>query len=155
MTFSLAAMKKSILLAYCPWVQPVESSNVLVGQGHRHTQLCVWYNIVASPDKKTGLANQRWRAGAVLSFAQRVDVKTVVLAKKGPQVVAYPLEDAMIEFASAIKAKDFARAALYLESHQQQQQQKPNDAKFVFVRRRQCWRDQHSRSSSIEERIAR
>lgn len=41
--------------------------------------------------------------------------KTEVMVKEGPQIVAYPLDDAVIEFGTAVEEGDFARAAFYLE----------------------------------------
>ncbi|RYH28435.1 hypothetical protein EON65_12160 [archaeon] len=100
--FNLETQSRSQLLNFCTYVQWVPGSDVVVAQ-NRNT-LCVWYNIHA-PDQIT----QQPIKGEIEDI-ERVDGRTEVIVDEGMAQAVYPLDEALIDFGTAIDDMDYMRA---------------------------------------------
>ncbi|WIA40104.1 hypothetical protein OEZ86_013511 [Tetradesmus obliquus] len=92
--YDLAAQTRSSLLDFCQYVQWVPGSDVVVAQSR--SNLCVWYS-VKNPDRVTMIAIK----GDVEGI-QRSPGRTEVLVDEGIASSSYTLDEALIDFGSAL-----------------------------------------------------
>ncbi|CAD7702008.1 unnamed protein product [Ostreobium quekettii] len=97
----------STLLEFCQYVQWVPSSDVVVAQSRGN--LCVWYNI-KNPDQQTVHPIQ----GEVEDI-ERANNRTEVIVDEGINTISYALDEALIDFGSALEDCDFQRGIEILE----------------------------------------
>uniref|UniRef100_A0A3P9JKJ1 Intraflagellar transport 172 n=1 Tax=Oryzias latipes TaxID=8090 RepID=A0A3P9JKJ1_ORYLA len=98
------------LLSYCSFAQWVPGSDVVVAQSDRN--LCIWYS-VDSPESVT-----TFPVKGDITELERAEGKTNVLVKEGANMVAYTLDEGLIEFGTAIDDGDYIRCGVRLEQHQ-------------------------------------
>eukprot|EP01062_Namystynia_karyoxenos_P065890 TRINITY_DN59944_c0_g1_i1.p1 TRINITY_DN59944_c0_g1~~TRINITY_DN59944_c0_g1_i1.p1 ORF type:complete len:1796 (+),score=840.25 TRINITY_DN59944_c0_g1_i1:110-5389(+) len=105
--YDIAHQTKTTLLNYCSYVQWVPDSDVVVAQNRG--DLCVWYSI-DTPDRVAIVPIK----GDVEDI-ERSEGKTEVIVDEGINTVAYGLDEALIEFGTAMEDKDYERACDLLE----------------------------------------
>ncbi|KAI9219008.1 hypothetical protein BC828DRAFT_407082 [Blastocladiella britannica] len=96
------------LLPFCTYVQWVPNSDVVVAQSRN--SLCVWYGI-DSPEQMTSHPIK----GDVIDIV-RENGATSVIVDEGIANVTYTLDEALIEFGTAMDDLDWGRALALLES---------------------------------------
>jgi len=106
--YDLENQVRSTLLTYCSYVQWVPDSDVVVAQNRNN--LCVWYS-VAHPERVTIIQIK----GDVEDIERTADGRTEVVVDEGISTVSYALDQALIEFGTAIERHDYDRALLSLE----------------------------------------
>jgi intraflagellar transport protein 172 len=100
--YDVETQSRTQLLTFCTYVQWVPNSDVVVAQNR--SQLCVWYNISA-PDQITTI-----QIKGEIEDIERSDGKTEVIVDEGISQAVYPLDEALINFGSAIEDRDYHRA---------------------------------------------
>lgn len=110
--FSYATMLTTDLIAHCSYVQWVPKSDVIVAQSNDH--LCVWYNTDEHADRIIQLPIQ-----GEIEMVVRDATRTEVIVMENDNRVAYELDNAMIEFGTALDEFDLGRAVLFLEQSEQ------------------------------------
>eukprot|EP00882_Tetradesmus_deserticola_P028080 GHRQ01031258.1.p1 GENE.GHRQ01031258.1~~GHRQ01031258.1.p1 ORF type:complete len:211 (+),score=96.92 GHRQ01031258.1:939-1571(+) len=105
--FDLAAQTRSSLLNFCQYVQWVPGSDVVVAQSR--SNLCVWYS-VKNPDRVTMISIK----GDVEGI-ERSPGRTEVMVDEGLTTTSYALDEALIDFGSALDDLDLQRALATLE----------------------------------------
>lgn len=105
--FNMAKQERVTLLNYCQYVQWVPGSDVVVAQSR--SNLCVWYSI-NTPDRQTTFPIK----GDVEDI-ERNHHRTEVIVDEGINTVSYALDEALIDFGSALEDQDFERAVAILE----------------------------------------
>ncbi|CAG9462268.1 unnamed protein product [Pedinophyceae sp. YPF-701] len=95
------------LLNVCSYVQWVPESDVIVAQSG--DSMVVWYSC-AAPDRQ-----ETYPIKGDITDIERNAENTVVLVKEGPNHVEYTLDNMMIEFDSAVEARDYWRAVDILQ----------------------------------------
>ena len=100
---------KTSILNYCTFVSWVPNSDVVVAQSRDN--MAVWYNIDAASERATIPI----KGGDIVDIA-REDGKTEVIVQEGQHQISYDLDEALIEFGTAVDDGDFNRAVVYLES---------------------------------------
>eukprot|EP01065_Artemidia_motanka_P041067 TRINITY_DN5263_c0_g4_i1.p1 TRINITY_DN5263_c0_g4~~TRINITY_DN5263_c0_g4_i1.p1 ORF type:complete len:1760 (+),score=631.40 TRINITY_DN5263_c0_g4_i1:78-5357(+) len=105
--YDIASLAKTTLLNYCSFVQWVPDSDVVVAQNRG--DLCVWYSI-DTPDRVAIVPIK----GDVEEI-ERTEGKTEVIVDEGINTVVYGLDEALIEFGTAMEDKDYERACDLLE----------------------------------------
>uniref|UniRef100_A0A3B3H2Z1 Intraflagellar transport 172 n=1 Tax=Oryzias latipes TaxID=8090 RepID=A0A3B3H2Z1_ORYLA len=88
---------------YCSFAQWVPGSDVVVAQSDRN--LCIWYS-VDSPESVT-----TFPVKGDITELERAEGKTNVLVKEGANMVAYTLDEGLIEFGTAIDDGDYIRSS--------------------------------------------
>jgi len=106
--FDLETQHRTTLLNYCTYVQWVPDSDVVVAQNRNN--LCVWYNIHA-PDQVTV-----HQIRGDIEEIERGFGRTEVIVDEGISAASYLLDEAPIEFGTAIDDENFRRAMEILES---------------------------------------
>ena len=99
--------QKHLLVAQCMYAQWVPQSDVMVAQSG--DTLCVWYDSDAT-ERHTGIDIK----GDVVDVV-RDGGRTDVVVVEGGTRVAYTLDEAMIEFGTALDDGDLGRAVAFLE----------------------------------------
>ncbi|KTG47170.1 hypothetical protein cypCar_00003174 [Cyprinus carpio] len=92
--YDIESSLKSTMLSFCPYVQWVPGSDVVVAQNRGN--LCVWYTI-DSPER-----------GDIVDL-ERSNGKTEVIVTEGVNSVSYTLDEGLIEFGTAIDDGDYYR----------------------------------------------
>ena len=87
------------LLNFCTYVQWVPDSDVVVAQNR--SNLCVWYNIHA-PDQVTV-----HQIRGDVEEIERVAGKTEVIVDEGISAASYLLDEALIQFGTAIDDRNY------------------------------------------------
>ncbi|CAK9199445.1 unnamed protein product [Sphagnum troendelagicum] len=105
--FNIITKECTTLLSFCTYVQWVPHSDVVVAQNQR--SLFVWYNI-----KMSELATIFPLKGDIEGI-ERVEGRTEVIVDEGGNVVRYVLDEALIEFGSALETFDYDHAIAILE----------------------------------------
>ncbi|KAH9546077.1 hypothetical protein CY35_12G077400 [Sphagnum magellanicum] len=105
--FNVITKECTTLLSFCTYVQWVPHSDVVVAQNQR--SLFVWYNI-----KMPELATIFPLKGNIEGI-ERVEGRTEVIVDEGGNVVSYVLDEALIEFGSALETFDYDHAIAILE----------------------------------------
>eukprot|EP01060_Flectonema_neradi_P010067 TRINITY_DN17208_c0_g1_i3.p1 TRINITY_DN17208_c0_g1~~TRINITY_DN17208_c0_g1_i3.p1 ORF type:complete len:1741 (+),score=384.31 TRINITY_DN17208_c0_g1_i3:134-5356(+) len=105
--YDLVTQTKATLLNYCTYVAWVPFSDVVVAQNRG--DLCVWYSI-DTPDRVAIVPIK----GDVEDI-ERTDGKTEVIVDEGINTIAYGLDEALIEFGSAMEDRDYEKACDLLE----------------------------------------
>lgn len=100
--YNLESQTRNQLLNFCTYVQWVPGSDVVVAQSR--SNLCVWYNIHA-PDQVTTQPIK----GEVEDI-ERIEGRTEVIVDEGMAQAVYPLDEALIDFGTAIEDMDYVRA---------------------------------------------
>lgn len=106
--FNTATQVRSQLLNFCTYVQWVPGSDVVVAQNRG--SLCVWYNINA-PDQVTIHAIK----GDVEDI-ERSNGRTEVIVDEGMAQAVYPLDEALINFGTAMDDRNFLKAMDILDN---------------------------------------
>ncbi|KAG1963505.1 intraflagellar transport protein [Pimephales promelas] len=106
--YDIESSLKSTMLSFCPYVQWVPSSDVVVAQNRGN--LCVWYTI-DSPERVTMFPLK----GDIVDL-ERSNGKTEVIVTEGVNSVSYTLDEGLIEFGTAIDDGDYYRATAFLET---------------------------------------
>mmetsp|Transcript_3021 Transcript_3021/g.11522 ORF Transcript_3021/g.11522 Transcript_3021/m.11522 type:complete len:1330 (-) Transcript_3021:1351-5340(-) len=96
-----------IMLDFCTYVQWVPDSDVVVAQ-NRH-KLCVWYNI-QTPDQVTV-----HQIRGNIENIERVDGRTEVIVSETLSTASYLLDEALIQFGTALDACAYTSAVDILE----------------------------------------
>jgi intraflagellar transport protein 172 len=96
------------LLNFCTYVQWVPDSDVVVAQNR--SNLCVWYNIHA-PDQVTV-----HQIRGDVEEIERVAGKTEVIVDEGISAASYLLDEALIQFGTAIDDRNYPKAIDILET---------------------------------------
>lgn len=112
----LKTMKKASILSGVSFVQWIEGSDVAVAQ--RGNKLAVWYNIDL-PDHPTIVNIQ----GNVVDVIRNKE-KTQAIAIDGNNTVIFDLDDGLVEFGTAMHENDYARAIMFLETVEDDNQTK-------------------------------
>ena len=105
--YDVRTQARTTLLTYCTYVQWVPHSDVVVAQNRG--SLCVWYNI-HTPDQVT----VHQIKGRVVDI-ERANGRTEVIVDELLSTASYLLDEALIEFGSAIDDHAYDRAADILE----------------------------------------
>ena len=105
--YTIKRQERNTLLNYCGYVQWVPFSDVVVAQNRGN--LCVWYSI-DKPERVTVFPIK----GEVEDI-ERSNGGTEIIVDEGIQTVSYALDEALIEFGTAIEAKDYEGACKILE----------------------------------------
>lgn len=105
--YNLETQLRSQLLNFCTYVQWVPGSDVVVAQSR--SNLCVWYNIHAADQMTTQPIKGE------IEDIERVDGRTEVIVDEGMAQAVYPLDEALIDFGTAIDDLDYLRAMDILE----------------------------------------
>jgi intraflagellar transport protein 172 len=105
--FNLKTQTKNTLLSYCNYAQWVPNSEVVVAQNRNN--LCVWYSI-ENPDKVT-----IYNIKGDVEEIERNEGKTDVIVNDGSNMIAYTLEEPLIEFGFAIESRDLTKAMEILD----------------------------------------
>ena len=105
--YDIKTQERSTLLNYCSYVQWVPDSDVVVAQNRG--SLCVWYHI-DRPERVTIFPIK----GDVEEI-ERTGGKTEVIVDEGISQAAYQLDEALIQFGTAVDDKDYERAVDLLE----------------------------------------
>lgn len=116
MLVDLKSMKKSSILSGVSFVQWIEGSDVAVAQ--RGNRLAVWYNIDL-PDHPTIVNIQ----GNVIDVIRNKE-KTQAIAMDGNNTLIFDLDDGLVEFGTAMHENDYARATMFLETVEDNNQTK-------------------------------
>uniref|UniRef100_A0A8C2A3K4 Intraflagellar transport protein 172 homolog n=1 Tax=Cyprinus carpio TaxID=7962 RepID=A0A8C2A3K4_CYPCA len=106
--YDIESSLKSTMLSFCPYVQWVPGSDVVVAQNRGN--LCVWYTI-DSPERVTMFPLK----GDIVDL-ERSNGKTEVIVSEGVNSVSYTLDEGLIEFGTAIDDGDYYRATAFLET---------------------------------------
>ena len=106
--FNTATQTRSQLLSFCTYVQWVPFSDVVVAQNRGN--LCVWYNINA-PDQVTIHAIK-----GDIEDIERTAGRTEVIVDEGMSQAVYPLDEALINFGTAMDDHDYLRAMDILDN---------------------------------------
>ncbi|TRY86956.1 hypothetical protein DNTS_000647 [Danionella cerebrum] len=106
--YDIESGTKSTMLSFCPYVQWVPGSDVVVAQNRGN--LCVWYAI-DSPERVTMFPLK----GDIVDL-ERSNGKTEVVVTEGVNSVSYTLDEGLIEFGTAIDDGDYYRATAFLET---------------------------------------
>ncbi|XP_073709088.1 intraflagellar transport protein 172 homolog [Garra rufa] len=106
--YDIESSVKSTMLSFCPYVQWVPGSDVVVAQNRGN--LCVWYSI-DSPERVTMFPLK----GDIVDL-ERSNGKTEVIVTEGVNSVSYTLDEGLIEFGTAIDDGDYYRATAFLET---------------------------------------
>ncbi|XP_060947369.1 intraflagellar transport protein 172 homolog [Limanda limanda] len=106
--YDIESGHKATVLSFCPYVQWVPGSDVVVAQNRGN--LCIWYNI-DSPKSITMFPIK----GDIVDL-ERVDGKTDVIVMEGVNTVSYTLDEGLIEFDTAVDDGDYDRARAFLET---------------------------------------
>ncbi|XP_027896583.1 intraflagellar transport protein 172 homolog [Xiphophorus couchianus] len=106
--YDIESRVKTTLLSFCSYVQWVPGSDVVVAQNRGH--ICIWYSI-DSPESITMFPIR----GDIIDL-ERADGKTDVIVTEGVNMVAYTLDEGLIEFGTAIDDGDYDRATAFLET---------------------------------------
>ncbi|XP_057208125.1 intraflagellar transport protein 172 homolog isoform X2 [Triplophysa rosa] len=106
--YDIESSLKSTMLSFCPYVQWVPGSDVVVAQNRGN--LCVWYTI-DSPERVTMFPIK----GDIVDL-ERSNGKTEVIVTEGVNSVSYTLDEGLIEFGTAIDDGDYHRATAFLET---------------------------------------
>ncbi|XP_004083357.1 intraflagellar transport protein 172 homolog [Oryzias latipes] len=106
--YDIKSSARTTLLSYCSFAQWVPGSDVVVAQSDRN--LCIWYS-VDSPESVT-----TFPVKGDITELERAEGKTNVLVKEGANMVAYTLDEGLIEFGTAIDDGDYIRAMEFLET---------------------------------------
>ncbi|XP_067274021.1 intraflagellar transport protein 172 homolog [Pseudorasbora parva] len=106
--YDIESSVKSTMLSFCPYVQWVPGSDVVVAQNRGN--LCVWYTI-DSPERVTMFPLK----GDIVDL-ERSNGKTEVIVTEGVNSVSYTLDEGLIEFGTAIDDCDYYRATAFLET---------------------------------------
>ena len=123
-------LEKTSVLNYCTFVQWVPSSDVVVAQSRDN--MAVWYNIDAAAERVTlvggvrcltGLHNALYKPDIASQLPIKGDIveivreegKTEVVVQEGQHQLSYELDEALIEFGTAIDDGDFNRAVSVLQ----------------------------------------
>ncbi|TPX36361.1 hypothetical protein SmJEL517_g01621 [Synchytrium microbalum] len=106
--YDIPSQTRTTLLSFCTYVSWVPNSDVVVAQSRGN--LCVWYSIDYA-ERVTTIPIK----GDVDRIA-RADSKTQVIVDEGVNMVAYTLDDALIEFGSALGGQDYDRSIALLET---------------------------------------
>ncbi|XP_073712376.1 intraflagellar transport protein 172 homolog [Misgurnus anguillicaudatus] len=106
--YDIESSLKSTMLSFCPYVQWVPGSDVVVAQNRGN--LCVWYTI-DSPERVTMFPLK----GDIVDL-ERSNGKTEVIVTEGVNSVSYTLDEGLIEFGTAIDDGDYHRATAFLET---------------------------------------
>uniref|UniRef100_A0A8C2A3L6 Intraflagellar transport 172 n=1 Tax=Cyprinus carpio TaxID=7962 RepID=A0A8C2A3L6_CYPCA len=104
--YDIESSLKSTMLSFCPYVQWVPGSDVVVAQNRGN--LCVWYTI-DSPERVTMFPLK----GDIVDL-ERSNGKTEVIVSEGVNSVSYTLDEGLIEFGTAIDDGDYYRINLNL-----------------------------------------
>lgn len=96
------------LLNFCTYVQWVPDSDVVVAQNR--SNLCVWYNIHA-PDQVTV-----HQIKGDVEEIERVDGRTEVIVDEGISAASYLLDEALIQFGTALDDRRYSKAVEILET---------------------------------------
>jgi len=105
--YDIAKAERTTLLSYCSYVQWVPGSDVVVAQNRGN--LCVWYSISA-PDRVT-----QFPIRGEVEDIERANGRTEVVVDEGINTVSYALDEQLIDFGSALEAKDYDRAVDILD----------------------------------------
>eukprot|EP01013_Petalomonas_cantuscygni_P006238 TRINITY_DN1715_c0_g1_i1.p1 TRINITY_DN1715_c0_g1~~TRINITY_DN1715_c0_g1_i1.p1 ORF type:complete len:1783 (-),score=555.37 TRINITY_DN1715_c0_g1_i1:358-5706(-) len=105
--YDLVSQQRTTLLNFCSYVQWVPDSDVVVAQNRG--DLCVWYNIEA-PERVWSIPIK----GDVEQI-ERSNGRTKVTVDEGASVGYYYLDEALIEFGSAMEDRAFQRAMNLLD----------------------------------------
>lgn len=105
--YNIQAQERHTLLSYVSYVQWVPDSDVVVAQNR--SNLCVWYS-VATPESKTVFPIR----GEVVDI-ERAGGRTEVIVDESIQSVSYALDEALVEFGTAVEGHDYYRAINMLE----------------------------------------
>ena len=106
--YDIKTQTRTTLLNYCTYVQWVPDSDVVVAQNRGN--LCVWYNI-HTPDQ----VSVHQIKGDVEDI-ERADGRTEVIVDEQLSTASYLLDEALIEFGTAIDDCAYGRAADILET---------------------------------------
>jgi len=106
--YNLLTQTRVQLLNFCTYVQWVPGSDVIVAQNRG--SLCVWYNVNA-PDQMSIHAIK----GDVEDI-ERTGGRTEVIVDEGMSQAVYPLDEALINFGTAIDDRDYRKAMEILDS---------------------------------------
>uniref|UniRef100_A0A8C2G6B9 Intraflagellar transport protein 172 homolog n=1 Tax=Cyprinus carpio TaxID=7962 RepID=A0A8C2G6B9_CYPCA len=106
--YDIESSMKSTMLSFCPYVQWVLGSDVVVAQNRGN--LCVWYTIDC-PERVTMFPLK----GDIVDL-ERSNGKTEVIVTEGVNSVSYTLDEGLIEFGTAIDDGDYYRATAFLET---------------------------------------
>uniref|UniRef100_A0A8C1T5H6 Intraflagellar transport protein 172 homolog n=1 Tax=Cyprinus carpio TaxID=7962 RepID=A0A8C1T5H6_CYPCA len=106
--YDIESSMKSTMLSFCPYVQWVPGSDVVVAQNRGN--LCVWYTIDC-PERVTMFPLK----GDIVDL-ERSNGKTEVIVTEGVNSVSYTLDEGLIEFGTAIDDGDYYRATAFLET---------------------------------------
>jgi len=105
--YDVDVQTRTTLLDYCTYVQWVPGSDVVVAQNR--SNLCVWYNI-HSPEQVT-----KHQIRGDVEEIERVAGRTEVIVDEGISAASYLLDEALIQFGSAIDDRDHSKAVDILE----------------------------------------
>nr|CCC93338.1 unnamed protein product [Trypanosoma congolense IL3000] len=105
--YDLEEQNRTTLLNYCTFVHWVPGSDVVVAQNR--VELCVWYSIDA-PDRVAVVPIK----GEVEGI-ERGNGKTEVIVDEGVNTVGYALDEALIEFGTAMEDRDYNKACDLLD----------------------------------------
>jgi intraflagellar transport protein 172 len=105
--FDLDTQARTTLLNFCTYVQWVPDSDVVVAQNRNN--LCVWYNIHA-PDQVTV-----HQIKGDIEEIERSFGRTEVIVDEGISAASYVLDEAPIEFGTAMDDGNYMRAMEILE----------------------------------------
>ena len=106
--FNVETQVRTTLLNYCTYVQWVPSSDVVVAQNRNN--LSVWYNI-HTPDQVTV-----HQIRGDIEDIERRGGQTEVIVDEGISTASYLLDEALIEFGTAIDDRAYGRATDILET---------------------------------------
>nr|XP_057921402.1 intraflagellar transport protein 172 homolog [Doryrhamphus excisus] len=99
---------KTTLLSFCTYVQWVPGSDVVVAQNRGN--LCIWYSI-DSPESIT-----MFPIKGDIKDLERAEGKTDVIVTEGVKMVAYTLDESLIEFGTADNDGDYGAVTAFLET---------------------------------------
>uniref|UniRef100_A0A7S3K758 IF140/IFT172/WDR19 TPR domain-containing protein n=1 Tax=Aureoumbra lagunensis TaxID=44058 RepID=A0A7S3K758_9STRA len=105
--FQLETETRQTLLDWCTYVQWVPDADVIVAQ--QRSQLCVWYNI-QTPDQVT-----LHEINGNIEDIERLEGRTEVIVAEQLSTAAYLLDEALINFSTALEKRNFFQAADILQ----------------------------------------
>mmetsp|Transcript_6208 Transcript_6208/g.19575 ORF Transcript_6208/g.19575 Transcript_6208/m.19575 type:complete len:1014 (+) Transcript_6208:647-3688(+) len=105
--YDVKAQVRTTLLNYCTYVQWVPNSDVVVAQNR--SNLCVWYNI-HTPDQVTV-----HQIKGHVEDIERTNGRTEVIVDETLSTASYLLDEALIQFGTAIDNHTYDRAADILD----------------------------------------
>jgi len=106
--FDVERQVRHTLLNFCTYVQWVPNSDVVVAQNR--SNLCVWYNIHA-PDQVTV-----HQIKGDVEEIERAEGRTEVIVDEGISAASYLLDEALIQFGTAIDDQNYLQAVDILET---------------------------------------